>query len=529
MKFLAVIFLSIALINPAEAGSEIATSPSDSQQIAHVLNRLTFGARPGDEQMVRSIGVQRFIQTQLNPASMPESPVVLAHVQKSSAVLTAPSSKLLAQFQMQRKQHRAALAARDNSQPLTSRAKSDRQQETFANEKQAPYIQEFGRRANRNRGGSNLRTLVQSGVIDTKIIRGIESPRQLNELMTDFWFNHFNVSISKGPDHVLVGVYEEQAIRPYVFGNFRDLLGATMHHPAMMFYLDNAQNTKAGFQSKNPDSKKNGINENYARELLELHTLGVDGGYTQKDVMELARVLTGWGLPGGRNASSDGGYHASFDQRRHDFDDKIVLGQTIKGSGEQEIEQVLDFLAKHPSTAHHVSYQLAQYFVADSPPPALVNKLSASYQKSQGNIKTVLSALFASPEFWDPQYQNSKFKSPFRYAISAFRATGQPISYPRKISSFLKAQGQPLYGCLTPDGYKNTKEAWLNPDGLIKRMEFASQIGNATSSLRPIDFQTVRSAVNGGHLSPKTLQAIGSAPPSQRIAALIGSPEFMRY
>ena len=345
-------------------------------------------------------------------------------------------------------------------------------------------------------------------------------------MMADFWFNHFNISIGKGVDKVLIGPYEEQAIRPYLLGNFRDMLGATMHHPAMMFYLDNAQNTKAGYQSRNPKNKKNGLNENYARELLELHTLGVDGGYSQKDVMELARVLTGWGMPGGRKNSGAGAYWASFDEQRHDFGDKVVLGQTIKGSGPKEIEEVLDMLARHNSTAHHLSFKLAQYFVDDNPPASLVEKLSSSYQQSGGNIKSVLNTLFSSQEFWDSKYQNSKFKSPFHYLVSSLRSTGATIRQPKQLAAFLKTQGQPLYACLTPDGYKNTKEAWLNPGGLLKRMDFALRLaGSDTAS----DYQTVLGTVNGGKLSPQTKQAIDKAPPGQRVAALIGSPEFMNY
>ncbi|MDP3510633.1 MAG: DUF1800 domain-containing protein [Candidatus Melainabacteria bacterium] len=497
-----------------------AAETSESDQITRVLNRLTYGPRPGDFEKVRSLGIQGFIQAQLNPTSIAESPKVIAQLERSAAVRNVPSSQLMQQFQAERKERKALKNKQGGGQGAAKGAR-------LAAGNGGAAIQEFGkRRAKTANGDGKLRNEIESGVIETKIIRAVESPRQLNELMADFWFNHFNISIGKGIDRVLIGPYEEQAIRPYLFGNFRDLLGATMHHPAMMFYLDNAQNTKAGFQSANPKNKKNGLNENYARELLELHTLGVDGGYSQKDVMELARVLTGWGLPGGRKNSGGGAYWASFDERRHDFGDKVVLGQTIKGSGPNEIEQVLDMLARHNSTAHHLSFKLAQYFVDDNPPDALVDKLSSSYLQSGGNIKSVLNTLFASQEFWDSQYQNSKFKSPFHYLVSSLRATGATVRQPKQLAAFLKTQGQPLYACLTPDGYKNTKEAWLNPGGLLKRMDFALRLAGSDSTS---DYQTVLGTVNGGKLSPQTRQAIDKAPPGQRVAALIGSPEFMNY
>lgn len=546
MKLLPVL-LSALLLLPA-----VQAQPQDSsnEQISHVLNRLTFGPRPGDVEKVRSLGIQRFIEAQLNPATIAESPAVVAQLQKTES-LRGPSSELMAQFQMfkakQKAAKRAAAGVTGNAKksPLiaqnpasaagnqvisTDVAMDDTSAGNPAQGGAKPGKGNGKKGFKKNMAGGNMnpRQLVESGVVETKLVRAIESPRQLNELMADFWFNHFNVCISKGADRVLVGAYEEQAIRPYMMGNFRQLVGATMHHPAMMFYLDNAQNSRADYQPPNPKNKKRGINENYARELLELHTLGVDGGYTQKDVQELARVLTGWGMPG-RGAQGKTGYWASFDERRHDYGDKVILGETIKGSGAQEIEQVLDMLAKHPSTAKHISFKLAQYFVDDKPPASLVEKLATRYAQSAGNIKAVLTTLFASPEFWDTKYQNSKFKSPFHYTVSAFRATGMHADQPKLLAQFLKLQGQPLYGCLTPDGYKNTKEAWLNPDGLLKRMDFATRLAGQQRRSAPVDYETIVATVNGGKLSDKTQRAIASAPEFQKVAALIGSPEFMRY
>ena len=549
LKFLSLLLIAttIALSSPASlpvwAENKLSVPVSSNEKIAHALSRLTFGARPGDIEKVRSLGLEKFIDAQLNPASIPESPIVLAQVQKSSDILEVPSSKLLAEFAAMKKARKLA----KNSEQVNPANKISEANggQVMAGDQAASsgsLANRPARAANRkgkNGGGAKsgaagLKNLIETGVIETKLVRAVESPRQLNEVLADFWFNHFNIAISKGVDRVLVGAYEEQAIRPNLLGNFRELVGATMHHPAMMFYLDNAQNTKAGFQAPNPKSKKNGINENYARELLELHTLGVDGGYSQADVMELARVLTGWGMPAAgnrRNAGATGsnGYWASFDQRRHDFGEKTILGQTIKGTGANEIEQVLDMLARHPSTAKHISFKLAQYFVDDNPPESLVEKLTQSYQQSNGKIKIVMSTLFASPEFWDSKYQNSKFKSPFHYAVSACRATGAHAAQPKQLATFLKLQGQPLYGCPTPDGYKNTKEAWLNPDGLMRRIDFASRLADYKQRSGPVDYRAVLDTVNGGAVSPRTLTAIENAAANQKVAAIIGSPEFMSY
>lgn len=486
-------------------------------KITHVLNRLTFGARPGDEEKVRSMGVQAFIDAQLNPGSIPESPDVIAQIKKTSNSLNVPSSQLLAVMRSEMIQRKAKQKAE-----LDAEAQSKKQGQ-MTDDQGLDQVKKLKKAL-----GPNSKKLTGQDAIETKLVRAVESPRQLNELMADFWFNHFNICMTKGADRVLVGAYEEQAIRPFAFSKFRDLLGATMHHPAMMFYLDNAQNTKDGFQPVNPKSKNKGINENYARELLELHTLGVDGGYTQKDVMELARVLTGWSMPVQRRGGGDQ-YWAHFDARRHDFGEKVILGHTIKGTGGDEIEKVLDMLAAHPSTAHYICYQLAQYFVDDNPPPALINKLAERFTKTQGDTRAVLKTLFASQEFWDPKYQNNKFKSPFHYTVSAMRATGMHPNQPLALQAFLKTQGQPLYGCLTPDGYKNTKDAWLNPDGLLKRMDFATKLAAAQVRVSDTDANSILKTVNGGKLSQKTQKAIANTSEQQKVAALLGSPEFMRY
>jgi uncharacterized protein (DUF1800 family)/uncharacterized protein (DUF1501 family) len=426
--------------------------------------------------------------------------------------------------------------------------------------------------------------------VEARILRAIEGSRQLQEVMTAFWFNHFNIFAGKGLCTVWTGAFEEQAIRPHTMGKFRALLGATARHPAMLFYLDNWQNMAPGA----PGSKGRfeGINENYARELMELHTLGVNGGYSQNDVIALAHILTGWGLPK-QGGSGDGRPHPMgvevfrngpfggrrgmnrfqppptgygdgsafyFDPDRHDFSSKILLGRTIEGGGAREVEEALDLLARHPSTAKHLSYQLAQYFVADEPPPSLVTTMAARYGQTDGDIREVLAAMFASSEFWDRKYLGAKFKTPYEYVISAVRAAGTPVTNFRPLAGTMQLLGMPLYGCLTPNGYSNTQEAWLNPDSMMARLSFATALGTGNLPLGQPPFDGDRGYFNkkgttsirfdpnpdaphrkmdppdpikleatlGNSFSAKTRDAIESAPNQLRASMIIGSPEFMK-
>jgi uncharacterized protein (DUF1800 family) len=473
-------------------------------EICYLLSRLTFGVAPGDIEAVRSIGISNFLNQQLNPQSIPESQAVTSFIQGDQTLTMSPPA-LFINFGPPAVK---AAMQRDGSNDPEDKKSAQKQVHQAAHE-------------------------VFQDNAQLRIMRALYSPRQLQEVMTDFWFNHFNISADKGLDRIWVGNYEEIAIRPYTMGKFRDLLGATCHHAAMLFYLDNAQNSVA--KTNKATGKSTGLNENYARELMELHTLGVDGGYTQADVIQLAKILTGLGLPPrGRNAlavgvdTTTGSY---FDARRHDFSDKVLLGQTIRGSGEYEIEQALDILASSPATARHISYQLAQYFVADKPPASLVRKLTARYMQSGGNIKAMLADLFTSNEFWDPQYRQAKFKNPFRYTISVLRATrAQPENFD-PIIGFLRQQGMPMYGCLTPDGYKNTEDAWLNPDSLLKRIGFATSIASGRMKRicpQPPGYDDV-STIFSGNLSANTQSVINKAPDKLKLALLLGSPDFMRY
>jgi uncharacterized protein (DUF1800 family) len=293
----------------------------------------------------------------------------------------------------------------------------------------------------------------------------------------------------------------------------------------MLNYLDNWQNTDPN--SKKAKGRFKGINENYARELLELHTLGVDGGYSQKDVMELARILTGWGLPNNpKRASDEDGFY--FDRDRHDFTDKVLLGKTIKGRGIEEGEEALDLLASHPSTAKFISYKIAQLFVSDSPPDSIVKKLSQRFLETEGNIAAVLKTLFNSDDFWDTQYYNVKFKSPYRYVTSVMRAIGTVSNF-KPIDGILNQLGMPLYECPTPDGYKNTQDAWLNPDTMIKRSSLSVPLSKGLlQDSKPVDVTRLSQTLEG-LLSANTLEVINNNPDNLKAALMLGCPEFMGY
>ncbi len=321
-----------------------------------------------------------------------------------------------------------------------------------------------------------------------RVLRDVLTERQLQEVMTDFWFNHFNVFIGKDSDQWYTTSYERDVIRKHALGKFRDLLTATAESPAMMAYLDNwlsiGPNSAAnGVDPKNPKARKGnrGLNENYGREVMELHTVGVDGGYTQADVTALAAILTGWGV----DRPNQGGPFL-FDQKKHEPGDKQWFGHTIRegrnadGSpdGMNEGLQALNLLAASPQTAHFVSYLLAQRFVADEPPPALVARLSEVYLANDGDIKAMLRALMASPEFNSRQYFRNKVKTPVEFIASAFRMTGTDPANPGAMVNAIKTMGMPLYNALPPTGYYITADQWMNTTALVDRLNFAYQLAN---------------------------------------------------
>ena len=354
---------------------------------------------------------------------------------------------------------------------------------------------------------NNPEAVINAEIQSSKLLRAVYGNRQLEEVLTDFWFNHFNVFIGKGADHYLITSYERDVIRPHVLGKFKDLLVATAQSPAMMFYLDNWQSegpdsdAARGVPARGPNSgvnnpmgrrgmmypaphasrpqqpppnaqnnqqkRRDGLNENYARELMELHTLGVNGGYTQQDVTQVARVFTGWSIDEPRQG---GGF--VYKPRLHEPGEKTVLGHKIKDKGENEGIQVLEILAHHPSTARFVSTQLAQRFVSDDPPKSLIDAMSKTFLKTDGDIRAVLETMFHSPEFWAPEAFRARVKTPFEFVVSSLRATQAEISDPQALLATLNKMGMPLYGMQPPTGYSTRADVWVNSAALLDRMNF---------------------------------------------------------
>jgi len=355
----------------------------------------------------------------------------------------------------------------------------------------------------------NPQAVVGGELAQAKLLRAVYSERQLDEVMNDFWYNHFNVFIGKGPDRYMITAYERDVIRPHALGKFKDLLVATAKSPAMLFYLDNWQSVgpnselakygpqrrRAGFQPGNggfglprfpngnqgnaqqqAQAQKNrpsGLNENYAREIMELHTLGVDGGYTQKDVTELAKVLTGWSIQ-----QPQRGGDFTYNSRAHEPGKKNVLGHEIKEKGESEGMEMLDILAHHPATAKFISKKLAMRFVSDNPPQSLVDRMAETFLNKDGDIREVLRTMFHSPEFWAADAYHAKVKTPLEFVASAVRASSVEIQNALPLVQNLNRMGMPLYGMQPPTGYSMKAETWVNSSALVNRMNFALQLGN---------------------------------------------------
>ena len=452
-----------------------------AQKITHVIDRLSFGAKPGDRAQIEKTGVDNYIQTQLNPQG-DAGATLTGRLQALSTLELSPVE-------------------------LFDRGTTPKQPSEADNKKASQWRQKVLREA-----------------IASKWLRSIDSPFQLQEVMTDFWFNHFNVDVDKDKTMLWVSAYE-QTIRDRALGKFRDLLGATAKHPAMLFYLDN-------WRSSDPSSGSakgpfRGLNENYARELMELHTLSINGGYTQADVESLARSLTGWSILRRTQPSPDeSGFVFAAD--RHDAEPKMLLGQSITAGGIADGEQALDLLASHPSTARHISYKLAQFFVADAPSEGLVTRLSEQFLATDGNIKAVLSALFESDEFWAMPYYQRKFRTPLQFMLGMARAMG--LSSPseehiKRLNGSLWQLGMPLYKCRTPQGYAQVESAWLSPDVMMRRVSLAIATANVDPDNKPT--AEVLLATLGSRTSSKTRSIVNNAPENLRTALILGSPEMM--
>jgi uncharacterized protein (DUF1800 family) len=516
---------------------------TQEQRAIHALNRLTFGPRPGDLDHVLQVGVDKWIDRQLHPESIDDSalnarlaPLRTLKMSPKDLVQSFPSPGMvravfdgkaqlpndalqamvyrsqLSRLQIQQKAKAAAGVATEATN--TDENLRDQQKQTatalakdllaLPKDQRIPTLEGYSGDQLLALGAAIPGDLREKLTADFtpeqreafqslnyppsvpvtelqvgKLLRAIYSERQLLEVMTDFWFNHFNVFINKDADQHYTTSYERDVIRPHALGKFRDLLIATAQSPAMLFYLDNWQSlgpdskAAAGGKNKSPDPKR-GLNENYAREIMELHTLSVDGGYSQNDIIELAKVLTGWTI---ENPGQAGGF--VFDPRKHEPGDKHLLGETIHENGEQEGLEMLNRLAGSPQTAHFISKKLAERFVGDDPPESLVNHLSKRFLDSDGDIREVLLTLFTSPEFWSPQSYRAKVKTPLEFVVSAVRASGADVANPYPLVQVLGKMGEPLYLMQPPTGYSMRADYWINSDALLDRLNFALQMTNS--------------------------------------------------
>jgi uncharacterized protein (DUF1800 family) len=467
------------------------------EQVQQALNRLTFGARPGDAERVRAMGVDKWIELQLHPERIADP--AADQLMSRYAVFNMKTDDIIKNYSVVQRLQRQAKAAD------TSMDKKDARKEILA---QNPELATVARQ------NAQMVGEVQSA----KLARAVVSERQLEEVMVDFWENHFSVFAGKGQTRLFLASYDRDVIRPHALGKFRDLLGAVAKSPAMLFFLDNAQSAadsteptlaarpgargaRPGLIARRPglgglrpgqqlppavrkrlenatpeqreqilkqlqQQAKRGLNENYARELMELHTLGVDGGYTQKDVQEVARALTGWTF----NRQTG---EFQFNPRIHDAGEKTILGQKFPaGHGEDEGERVLDLIAKSPATARFVTTKLARHFVADDPPKALVDRCANQFSKTDGDIRATLECVVTSPEFFSRAAYRAKVKTPFEVVASGLRAVGaQPDTTPRT-AQVVARLGQPIFGRQTPDGWPDRGDAWMNTGAILNRINF---------------------------------------------------------
>src|SRR5580765_3747139 len=439
-------------------GFAIAALPGDDAAVRHAVDRLSFGARAGDVEHVKAIGIDRYLDEQLHPERLPDAGLDARLAEFTTLQLT--SREIAEKFELPQQLARRAAAANGNASDFKPNPAEQQRANT-------PILE----------------------LQEQKVLRAVYSTRQLQEVLVDFWFNHFNVDARKGADRFMLTEYERDAIRPHVLGKFRDLLGATAKSPAMLFYLDNWMSVdpnglhvafpRARIPLQNQNAPK-GLNENYGRELMELHTLGVEGGYTQQDVTEVARAFTGWTIDRPR-----AGGDFTFDPRRHDEGQKLVLGHVIRaGGGMHDGEDVLDLLARHPSTAHFIALKLTRRFVSDTPPAALVDRVAARFRETDGDLREVMRAILTSPEFLSPDVFHQKIKTPFEFVVSAVRATDGEVHDARPLVQQIAQLGEPLYQCQPPTGYKDTADAWVNTGALVGRMNFGLAL--ASNKIRAV-------------------------------------------
>jgi len=491
-----------------------ALTPHDSA--LHALNRLAYGPRPGEADRVATTGVMRWIDRQLDPAHIDDA--ALSARERQIGVLSYDRTALARIYYAAQRERRERMRAGADS---------------MGGQINPGPGQRLGRRL-----AGDLASLV--------VVRATLSERQLAEVMADFWANHFNVFFGKGADRFLLPEYIEHTIRPYALGRFADLLRGTAQSPAMLVYLDN-------WQSVAPRSgtaralKPRGINENYARELLELHTLGVDGGYTQQDVIGVARIFTGWSI---QRPQKGGAFR--FYGRAHDRGEKIVMGVRYPaGGGMDEGFRLLDWLAENPVTMRHVSHQLCARFVSDQPPDGCVDDAVAAWQRTHGDIREVLRAIFHGPDFWAAENVLAKVKSPLEFVVSAVRALGAGPDTTARLAQVVARLGQPLYLHVAPDGYPEKQSDWVNSGALLNRMNAGIALAAATLPGVTVNLDlavpatpnleqllaTVDDRVLGGAMTANTrrvileqLHALDDPVQARALAVglALGGPEFQR-
>ena len=591
----------------------------DDKLVAHVLSRLTFGARPGDLERVRAMGVRAFIAQQLDPDSLeddalqaklgklptlgmatpvlieqytPPKPVALPSPTPSQPVekTSAPPQNATAQnsvppglknsgpaaqldLKTEATKTDAKMATAPGSESMKAPEALSKASDTFQKPDTSPIPEAKPKPTPTPRNPQVVVTELQRAAL----LRAVYSERQLFEMMVGFWENHFSIYAFKDEDRYLLTSFDRDTIRPFAMGRFRDLLGATARSPAMLFYLDNWRSSVARpypATKDKPAGSDGGLNENYARELLELHTMGVDGGYTQKDVQEVARCFTGWTI---QKPNEEGLF--LYRPGLHDKGEKIVLRHKISAGGIGDAERVLDILAAHPATAHFVATKLARRFISDDPPKAVVDRAAEIFLKTDGSIRETLRAIITAPEFFSPAAYRAKIRSPFEYAAAALRALNAETDIDPALPDWIKRMGQQVFGRLTPDGYPDRAEQWLAPGTMLERFNFANALAanrikgthiNPASLYKDADLnspQTVAdrltSVLFAGNVSKQTraaiekiakeqsLKPVAAAPPltginyvsaphkatapaaispyvTQLLTLLIGSPEFQR-
>ena len=589
------------------------------QRIAHVLSRLTFGARPGDFERVKAVGVAEFIRQQLDSDSLDDvavqarlrrlptlgmaTPVIFEQytppkpvVSPSPAPAKSPdktAANSILQIASEKTNAdkmsstpsglpawgpRSPLPASETMKP----GDAMRKPEESGQKQEAGTMPALPAASPRPTPPPKNPQMVVTELQRAALLRAVYSERQLYELMVGFWENHFSIFANKDDDRYLLTSYDRDTIRPFAMGRFRDLLGATAHSPAMLFYLDNWRSSVARpypASKTRPAGVDGGLNENYARELMELHTLGVDGGYTQKDVQEVARCFSGWTI---QKPNEEGLF--LYRPGLHDNGEKIVLGHKIPaGGGIADGERVLDILATQPATAHFIATKLARRFISDDPPSSVIDRAAAVFLKTDGSIRETLRAIVTAPEFFLPGTYRAKVRSPFEYVAAAMRALNADTDGDRPVLDAIGRMGQPVFGRITPDGYADRADQWLSSGAMVARFNFANALatnrmkgtsldvsqllpgvdqankdsvatqlirltvfgdvsagtrtalektarsGSAISQVAPTPAANVSVAFSGGGTPPQAASAAPVSPYiSELITLLIGSPEFQQ-